>query len=356
MTHDLKTSLDDFAETAYADAPPSTIDIGKARADGRRRMVAARLAPIGGGVAVVAACALVVNSLGGATAAGTGPGTAPASGRAFTGTDPLTSIAKFGWLPDGFQVATFTSGPDHGESITARTKPQTWKPGQTPPTLNLTKWPSEPGLKPGETKKEVVDKGSPKMYIVTKPASGAGAPAELSLEWQSASGSWLVLGGVGWPLQNAELQLLEVFQSVTAEESPVALPIHVEGLPKGVTLGAATLDDPVGTDHFFDAGLVYYAKVSAPGSPPNFSITVKPVAQGEPTAASGADVVLPSASPAGDRSLFDCRADRGLFICVQDSPADGVDPLASVGGAKGLLARITSLGTDRKDWTTHVVN
>ncbi|NUP52786.1 MAG: hypothetical protein HOW97_36500, partial [Catenulispora sp.] len=75
MTHDLHTSLEDFAEAAYADAPPSTVDIGRARADGRRRLLTARLAPVGGGVAVVAACALVVNGLGGTTPAATpGPG------------------------------------------------------------------------------------------------------------------------------------------------------------------------------------------------------------------------------------------------------------------------------------------
>jgi hypothetical protein len=42
-------------------------------------------------------------------------------------------------------------------------------------------------------------------------------------------------------------------------------------------------------------------------------------------------------------------------ICVLDNPGSD-DVLASVGGAQGLLNRITSLGADPSQWTTHVVN
>ncbi len=379
MTHDLKTSLDDFAETAYADAPPSTVDIGKARADGRRRTATARLTTIGGGVAVVAACALVVNTLGGASPAGKADPHSPAAGHAFTGTDPLTTIGRFGYLPDGFQTVGWNTGDAYGNAMRALTKPPTTDttPRLLPGMLTLSKWDSPP--KPSsanQTTTPTTVKGSPKAYIVTTPGDGPRIPADLRLFWQTASGSWFELGGnYSVQVHGAEQTALltRVAESVAEQDAPVALPIHVEGLPKGVALGLAMLNDPVVVGQGrFDAVLMYHTG-GAPNKDASFSISVAPVAsaQGDPVTPNslaqppGAPVMPadpqapqsgdPSGSPAGQASNA-CKDEKGLHICVHDTPANGVDTLASVGGPQGLLDRITSLGTDRKDWTTHVVN
>jgi hypothetical protein len=338
MTPDLKTSLDDLAEAEYADAPVSTIDITKARADGRRRLRTARLAPVGGGVAVVAACALVVNGLGGTSAAkpASAP-TGPAAAHAFTGTDPLTSVAEFGWLPDGFQTAEHTTGGDYGTGVVARTAPGP-NPKAVPGILALAAWPTEPQPRPTQTRTAVTVKGAPRAYLVRTPGDGPSIPAELSLQWENASGSWFALDGPG----AQEAELIRVAESVKAENSPVALPIHIEGLPTGLALGEAMLDDPaVVGQNGFTMGLSYHNGGTKPGTGHYFSVSVVPVGQG------------PAKSPAPET----CKDSEGLHICVQDEPSQpGPDPLASVGGAQGLLDHITSLGTNRASWTTHVVN
>ncbi|MBS2534461.1 hypothetical protein KGQ20_16945 [Catenulispora sp. NF23] len=361
MTFDLQNSLDDLATAEYADAPVSTVDIGKARADGRRRVLTARLAPIGGGVAVVAACALVVNGLGGTSPTKPAGGLNAASGHQFTGTDPLTAVGRFTWLPAGFQTASYLTGPDYGNSVTARTAQSASSPSGpvTPPTLALTSSPTEPQLPSYYTKTEVTVPGSPKAYLVSNPGDAPSIPADLSLMWQTASGSWYGLGG-DYQIHGAELQslLIKVAGQVAAEGSAVALPIHVEGMPKDAVLGEASLDDPaVVGQGGFRVGLSY----TAAGG--NFDISAVPTGWQDPrTQQHPVDPKVsaligkgsPGSAPTGEPV---CKDSGGLHICVGDVPGkNGQDPLASVGGAQGLLDRITSLGTDPANWTTHVVN
>lgn len=368
MTHDLKTSLEDLAEAEYADAPLSTIDIGRARADGRRRMLTARLAPVGGGVAVVAACALVVNGLGGASPAksgGTQQQTGTAAGHSFTGTDPLPMIAKFGWLPAGFQTTNHSAGPDYGDTLSAATKPLPASGGMPAgaDVLALMKSATEPTPLATETKAPASVTGSPKAFFITTPGDSSTIPPEVRLAWQTASGSWFIVNG-DYRAHGEELkaQLLKVADSTTAEDSEVALPIHVEGLPAGVTLGEAMLNDPatVGADGF-TMGLSYHSGNAGPGTGHYFSISVTPTGQQDPNQGSGSDPNAAAKSglkgASAVRTPNTCKDSDGLHICVQyDLTQPGPDPLASVGGAQGLLDRITSLGIDRANWTTHVVN
>ncbi|MFL6114116.1 MAG: hypothetical protein ACJ786_22570 [Catenulispora sp.] len=136
--------------------------------------------------------------------------------------------------------------------------------------------------------------------------------------------------------------LIKVAESVTVEEAPVALPIHVEGPPKGVALNTARLDETMGGPSSFEATLVYGPGTADRSAAASFTISIWPAAE--------------EAGPAENTPASACKDDKALRICVLDKPADGVDTLASVGGVEGLLARITSLGTDRADWTTQVVN
>ena len=339
MMHDVKTLLDEHVEAEYTDAPVSTFDLGRAREDGRRRVRASRLAPIGGGVAMVAACALVVNGLGGLSPAGSDTSaTSAAAGHDFTGTDPLTAGARFGWLPAGFHATAHYSG-DYGNGVTAETDQTYSNTSTTPQSLALTSSATEPSEPNGVTRKPTTVAGSRQAYLVKNPYVGANG---LSVDWQTASGSWLRLSGV--LAADQEATLLKVADSAAADGTAVPLPIHVQGLPKGFALDAAELRDPsaLGTDGF--NVLLQFHKPGA--SSPSFSIS-----------ASGGKSVTPTnpkvatAYPTGGT----CKDSDGLHICVQDDQHDP-DPLASIGGAKGLLDRITSLGTDKADWTINVVN
>jgi len=347
MIHDVKTLLDDHVEAEYTGAPVSTFDLGRAREDGRRRVRASRLAPIGGGVAVVAACALVVNGLGGPSPAGSGTqATSAAAEHSFTGTDPLTARVRFGWLPAGFHTTAHYSG-DYGNGVTAETDQSYSKTSTTPQNLTLTSSATEPYEPAGTTKKPVKVTGSPQAYLVTAPYASANASTNtgangLSVYWQTASGSWLRLSGILDADQEATL--LRVADSASADGTAVPLPIHIEGLPKGFTLDAAELSDPsaLGIDGF--SLVLQYHK---PGvSSPAFSITAS---GGKSVTPTNPDIL--TAYP----TRGTCEDSDGLHICVQDEQIRP-DPLASVGGAKGLLDRITSLGTNKADWTTSVVN
>lgn len=365
MMQDLKTSLDDLAQAEYADAPVSTVDIGKARADGRRRMRTARLAPVGGGVAVVAACALVVTSLGGTSPANSSPQNT-AAGDKFTGSDPLTAIVRFGYLPDGFQAAGTSASKVYGDVVTVRTKPEVpWGSGQSaslePVGLRLNQSTAELPLQKYMTKKEVTVAGAKQAFLITNPGDDPSIPSDLSLQWQTESGSWFSLGG-DYQIHGAELEamLIKVAGQVTADDSAVALPIHIEGMPKGVVLDTASLNNPIVVGK---GGVTVGLEYAAPNGG-SFRITATPVGWTVPEVDPISGNVLPggSADPelggvqkAVDHSV--CKNSEGLHICVLDAPAkNGDDPLASVGGAQGLLSRITSLGTDPAHWTTHVVN
>jgi hypothetical protein len=126
---------------------------------------------------------------------------------------------------------------------------------------------------------------------------------------------------------------------VTTDGSPVPLPFHIEGLPKDASLGEATLNNPVTVGKpGFTAG-VLYTDSQVTGGPGTFTVSASTVT----------DPTQSTTAPAA------CKVSEGVRICVLDHPG-GDDALASVGGAQGLLNRITSLGTDPAKWTTHVVN
>lgn len=355
MSIDLKTSLEELADAEYADAPPTTVDIGRARTDGRRRVLASRLAPIGGGLAVVAACALVANGLGGTSPAERPETASPVSGD-FTGTDPLTEVASFGYLPDGYQVGAHQYLPGTGSNAaTLRTKPMlpSGKAGYLDPAeLQLSSSATEPKPGPLEKITAVKVKGSPKAYIV-RDDDGSKNPDRL--QWQTASGSWFTLGGFtqvhGAPLQ---AMLIKIADSATTDDSAVPMPIHIEGMPTGGTLVDATLEDPIVVGQHPSAVRTSLSYTDGKHMDISFSIVVIPVGWTDPQS----KVPLSAYPKLPNDGTNACKDSEGLQICVLDSHGgiSGVDPLDSVGGAKGLLDRITSLGTDRSNWTTHVIN
>jgi hypothetical protein len=358
--HDLHTSLDEFAETAFADAPPSTVDIAKARSDGRRRLLATRLAPVGGGLAVVAACALVVNALGGTTAPrpAASPAPTPAPGKTktphpvfTTGTDPLVAKGTFGWLPDGLTETWVTAGSGHSstdrsDQIEARHTNRNDPSGNR--ILSVTFSATEPPAA-GGTKRSATVPGAKAAYFLTFPGTqtSPGGPLETALVWESADGTWARMDTM--PYED-EATLTRVAAGITVGDRELPMPIHVEGVPKNLPIvGAASMGGPDSTG--WSMGMV---SAIQGGTNAGYSISVKPSQPGDKPQN------LPGGNAAGSQALvYDdkCKTEAGLFICVQTSHTNGsADPLASVGGPQGLLNRITSLGPDPASWTTHVVN
>jgi hypothetical protein len=367
MTQDLKSE--------FADAPASTVDIGRARTDGRRRLAAARLAPLGGGVAVVAACALLVGTLGGGSPAKPGaPATSPTNSHELTGTDPLVAVAAFGYLPDGYRVTSADSSTGYGPSVSAAPRQAPEKIGEHMPASNglmLSQSPTQPKFPAYERLTPTTVKGAQKAYIVVNPGDSPQIPDDLSLIWQTSSGSWFILGG-DYAIHGAQLVALltKVAENVTTPGDPVPLPFHIEGLPKGVTEIAASLHVPdiagVGPD--IQAGVSYHTGGPA-AQDAYFSVSVMAAqgmsaptpnstypAIGDPSASTTAQPSGGQSTPYRPGSTQACKDSKGLRICVRDNPAVGKDALASIGGAQGLLDRITSLGTDSANWTIHVVN
>jgi hypothetical protein len=91
MTTDLTSLAARLTELAEAPAPPSRIDVDRARVQGRRRRYRRRAGVLLGTLGVVAALVLATGLAGTAVPA-------PA-GRAVVTGDPLVAHASFGWLP-----------------------------------------------------------------------------------------------------------------------------------------------------------------------------------------------------------------------------------------------------------------
>jgi hypothetical protein len=324
----LVQALDELAE---APAPPSRIDIERARTSGRRRLHLRRAGVLGGLAALVLAASLTVTAL---------PGPESGSGKRATetdaaaagevGTDPLTAHASFGWLPPtivgvGYQVGA------HDDLAMARGT------GQNPTTILLKVYPAgtTPGLGTFAT-------GATQVRVPTEPINGRSAywvsadsadptnAGDTYLRWQTADGRWAEIHA--YYLISSDLQgvLRHVASTVTAGEAAVPLPIRVKGLPAGFRLDEAILDRPAPGSGAWTLQLIY----SVDGG--FVDINVAPAgAEGRP--ADGA-----------------CATAHGLQVCVE--APQGVPPsLAAIGGTKGLLDRITPLGMDEHNWTTNVI-
>ena len=249
MTNDLKTELTLLADE---EAPLSTIDISRAQQDGRRKMLTGRLAAAGTGVAVVAACGLAVGGLaGGGDGATTRPaasgGTAPAAKVpvAFTGTDPLSSHASFGQLPAGWQTGSIEDGPDYGNHIEAYSGTDK----QTGPYANLEITGKERAagtFDPYATSAPATVPGSPKAEYITIPARDKVYPtAQYGLQWQTPQGTWATLFVSHVGSKDANLALLDSLAAgVTLDETPVPLPLHIDGLSKDFPARSEELNVP----------------------------------------------------------------------------------------------------------------
>ncbi|MEV6641215.1 hypothetical protein [Amycolatopsis sp. NPDC051371] len=326
---ELTTMLKDLADVP---APPPSIDVDRARRiGGRRRRVRTTALALG--------CAAVV-AAGGLTAVAVfrhDPAPAPAAVQpkpkpgpvavAPAPTDnPLVAKADFGWLPEGVSRIEHGVG-GHGDYTLALGG------GDRAPMIWLAVYDQEPALDRkhdmgGQAVRVPVRVGDRDGYWVTTDAKDPLNHGDSYLRWPTADGRWAELHAYYLALPDLQQALLRVAGEVTFANRPVALPLHILGLPDTFHLADANVWRRPDTD-----GVPWRVVLSYSVNGALATITVS----------------LPGGRADGIGDPV-CATRNGLRACVTvDNPA-----AAGLDGER-VLDRITLLGPDESKWTTHVV-
>lgn len=322
----------ELRELADGQAPPMALDLDRARRVGRRR----RRLRTG---SVVAGCTAVVLAVGFAVPVLTGSGDGPAKEVAASRTEPapppevdttrspLVASASFGWLPDSIVGVGYTMGA-HGDTTMARGT------GDLPPLIWLSTFDSEPERVPPNLGAEPVRvpttvNGQPAYWITIDERDPLNA-GDSYLRWRLADGHWAEIHAYYLDTPNLREVLLRVAADVIVEERAVPLPLRISGLPENFLIGDATLSRPAMTGNGEWALQLLYT-------------------------VDGGSLVL-DVWPHGTQETEGaaCVTRNGLDACVRVNQPNAVG-LDRIGGVQGLLGRITLLGMDEDDWTTHVV-
>ncbi|WP_405004746.1 hypothetical protein OHV13_10985 [Kitasatospora purpeofusca] len=372
--------------TALADspAPLGRTDTAWAIRQGRSRLRRRRLGVLGAVTAVALGASVLGATLPDRAATGSvkaATGTAapdpvlPALGPD-TGHDPLTIAAAFGWLPAGFDGASYVIGFSGAPTLFSG---KAYGPPQTGPdalamnhqTVFLSAYAADQvptvGTDNFGQQQYRVDarpvNGRPAYWVGRAPDDPTGTQGDYQLRWQAADGRWVELHGTYLRAADGVVDmLLKIADKVTTGTQAVRLPFKIQNLPAGFTqagvslyLGASAAD-----------GYPWSASVNYQSGDNYMSLDVRPAV--EPVRASPQPLSSPGfASPTGSpdpnvtpiltpvvQPIFAqrCTDTQGLRVCAT-SGADEA-PYAATGGLLGWLDRLVPLGTDRSAWTTEV--
>ncbi|MDT7798770.1 MAG: hypothetical protein QOI78_2203 [Actinomycetota bacterium] len=331
-------TVDDLAvrlkELTEEPAPPMVLDLDRARRVGGRRRRLRTAATVAGCAAVVIAGGLTAVTLTRSPAPDAPvarPPQPPVVSIAPAPTDdPLVAKASFGWLPSAFTGIEYGVG-EHGDYSLAIGR------GDLAPMIWLTVYDKEPPLDRlnqlgGRAVSVPARIGDRTGYWVTANAEDPINGGDAYLRWLTADGRWAELHGYYLDFPEVQQSLLRVAGEVTFGNKPVPLPLHVSSLPPGF--------------HLADGQL--WRRPDQDGTPWKLQLYYS---------VNGANVVIEVAPPGGTPPKTGnpkCARKNSLKACVTvDRPAAaGLD---SIGGPQGLLDRITLLGPDEKNWTTHVI-
>ena len=330
----LSADLDALAD---GPAPPGTVDIALAVRTGRRRMRRRRAVFVGG----VCSLALVVG-LGAASLPGGGPHgggsravvvpQAPATGK-----DPLVVHATFGWLPSSIKGVGYGAGYEYplGPAATAmgsqenaeRIMLSLYPAGVTPPIGK-----AADGGTQYRVDTQPIQGGS--AYWLTEDRDDPTSGGDSYLRWQTPSGRWAEIHAYYQPTGSDPVSTLrKVAENVTVGDYAAPLPVSISALPKDMTPNEIDLFRT-----YSDSTTPWSVEMIYTIGGRSVSLSVHPATKAAPQTGST------------------CKTSKGLQLCVWTDPAEPVPPsVAAIGGAKGLLARMTSLGMDEKNWTTAVV-
>lgn len=326
LTDDLLASeLKTMAETP---APPLRLDIDLARTKGRRvrrHRSAAIAAVCAVAIAATAAVAIPAALRDDASQDNRPADIVPPQRDAL-----LVSRATFGWLPEDTAGIGVTDDDHHGVYTQARA------PGDGGPYATVAVHPAN------ETPPDPSgpDRIRPLYLVPAEPVNGQQAywatenkedplnRGSLRLIWQVPSGEWADL--TAGSLNSADVR--RVAADITVKNTPVAIPIRIDGLPAEFDNADVDLSRPawmgpgpwqLGVHYWIDGALV--------------EILVAP---------QGTFQFVP---PAGWTAA--CEAEGELYMCVVHGHA--ASPLLdSMGGPQGVLDLVTPLGMDESKWTT----
>lgn len=367
----------DLLRTMRADAPvpsPRRLDAGRERllaaidstpvkrptAPAARRL-GGRVMLIAGGVTAVAAAAALAAQMGGHPAT---VHSSPAAQYARY-TDPLVERATFGWLPPGMHAGGYVAdhqgqGQPEFFQVTAydaRTRATvtltTYRRGQEPALGYL------PGGVPAKRIPTRAVNGHPAYWIFAPNPSGQ---SSFKLRWEYAPKTWADLEGVGLRGRTGELTRIAytIARSATLGGTrPIALPLHVDGVPGGLTPKRTVLNTgaygQVGADlAFIVAGPSDELSISVARS--NGTVgTGTPDGRGVIRGHPRPNTTLDGHPAYRSRALVYVYRVNGFDVMINASGSI-LARLDRTGGVAGLFHRTTVLGGDRADWTTNPVN
>ncbi|MEY9837538.1 hypothetical protein [Streptacidiphilus sp. EB103A] len=331
----LSADLDTLADSP---APASTLDLGLALRTGRRRLRRRRAVRAG------AVCSLAL-AVGFGAIALPGEGVLGGGGRAVVtpqapaaGSDPLVVHATFGWLPASIAGVGYSAGYEDPVGPTAnatgtgtnaeRIILTLYPAGATPPIGT-----AADGGKQYRVDTQPIQGGS--AYWLTKNRADPTSNDDSYLRWRTPGGRWAEIHAYYQPKgADPASTLRKVAENVKVADYAVPLPVHISALPRDMVPHQIDLfrPDPGGT-------LPWTVEMLYSVGDQNVSFFAGPMTR---TAPDNGEV---------------CTTSKGLRLCAWTDPGQSLPPsVAALGGAKGLLARIASLGMDEKNWTTTVVD
>ncbi|MGY0461870.1 hypothetical protein ACW14Y_16685 [Kitasatospora sp. cg17-2] len=372
---------------ADSPAPLGRTDTAWAIHQGRSRLRRRRLGVLGAVTAVALGASVLGATLpdraaNGPVKAATGPAAQdlvlPALGPD-TGHDPLTIAAAFGWLPEGFDGASYIIGFSGAPTLFSG---KAYGPPQTGPdalamnrqTVFLSAYAADQAPTVGTDnlgqQQYRVDarpvNGRPAYWVGRAPDDPTGPSGDYTLRWQAADGSWIELHGIYLRAADGVLDLLlGIADKVTTGPQAVRLPFKVRNIPAGFTQGGVNLYLGTGAadGYPWSAGINYQSgdkyisldvrpavePVRSPTAPlprPGLRLVASPSPS---TLASTTTSATPNTGPESPRQ---CTETLGVQVCATASPDEA--PLGTAEGLAGWLDRFVPLGTDRSAWTTEV--
>ncbi|MFD9125396.1 hypothetical protein [Kitasatospora sp. NPDC059571] len=266
-----------------------------------------------------------------------------------TGTDPLISDGRFGWLPDSIKTVSYTreaggewanAQGDTGTFPTPSFSLKVFPAGVTPelPALADGK-PNLPGYKPGNhaIRVDAPPVNGREAYWITA-SDPNDAKTMNTLRWKTEGGRWAELGS-GY-LSGADRQRvpLKVAAGVVVGHWQVPLPLRIGDMPRGYTVNSVTLRQ----SRDGSGGFKLDMSVGGPGDE-FIGVTVGPDVP-EPVQTG------PDGKPRTPQPKT-CKSERGVKACLA-ALGSGEHVFDAAGGAQGLLDRITLYGADPSTWST----
>ncbi|WP_328956606.1 hypothetical protein [Kitasatospora purpeofusca] len=358
---------------AESPAPLGRTDTSWAIRQGRSRLRRRRLGVLGAVTAVALGASVLGATLPdraatGSVKAATGPAAPdpvlPALGPD-TGHDPLTIAAAFGWLPAGFDGASYTIGFSGAPTLFSG---KAYGPPQTGPdalamnhqTVFLSAYAADQvptvGTDNFGQQQYRVDtrpvNGRPAYWVGRAPGDPTGPSGDYTLRWQAAAGNWVELHGTYLRADDGVLDmLLGIADKVITGPQAVRLPFKVQELPAGFTQAGVSLFVGTGAAN----GYPWSAGINYQSGDAYISLEVRPAVEPvrSPTAPLSQPELAASAAPnVGPPFPEQCTDIQGVRACATASPDEA--PFAATGGLAGWLDRLVPLGTDRSAWTTEV--